>query len=333
MAYVLSGYQWPVGSIVKYYINANTAQVGDEDTVVKSAAHSWSLINPPGLQLSYGGMSSAKDYSYSGFNTVCWKDEGNNGTLATSYIWYSGGTIFETDLVFNDFYNWSNSGDDYDIESVALHEFGHWIGLDHSSTGIMTAYYDGIQHTIDNDAIAGFIALYGGGDGKQYSIVVSSGPGGTTDPSPGTYIYNGGTKISVTAVPYVHYRFKNWSGDASGTENPITITIDSDKAIKANFIRIIYPPLNFKGVKVLNRSLSQAEYINTLAWQANPHNVNIVSYRIYRIQGGNKILLVELDKHTFEYWDRKIDKDKLYTYVLVAVNNEEREGDPATVTT
>ena len=79
IAYVLLGYQWPVGSDVTYYINPNTAQVTDEEDAVKSAADSWNGINPAGLTLSYGGSTSVTDFGLNGSNTICWKDRGNIG--------------------------------------------------------------------------------------------------------------------------------------------------------------------------------------------------------------------------------------------------------------
>ena len=107
--------------------------------------------------------------------------------------------------------------------------------------------------------------------------------------------------------------------------------MDSDKSVTANFI-LIYPPLNFAGVKVLNRSLSQAEYINDLTWQANPNNVNIAKYRIYLVEGESQNLLVELNSNTFRYWHRRVGKDRQYVYAICAVNNEDREGDPTYIT-
>ena len=161
ISYLLLGFQWPVGSDVGFYINANTSQVPDEDSAVKNATGSWSQINPSGLRLSYLGSSSVTDYGYNGLNTICWKNEGGSGALATAWLWYSGNTMLETDMVFNDYYSWSTSGSDYDVETVALHELGHWVGLDHSFTGIMRPAYSGIQRSIDDDARDGFTAMYG----------------------------------------------------------------------------------------------------------------------------------------------------------------------------
>ena len=98
------------------------------------------------------------------------------------------------------------------------------------------------------------------------------------------------------------------------------------------FVKIIFPPMNFKGEKVLNRSLSQAEYINVLSWKVNPNNENNVKYRIYEGEGENKTAVVELSADTFEYWHRRVDRDKQYIYALCAVNNDNEEGEPAYVT-
>ncbi len=70
------------------------------------------------------------------------------------------------------------------------------------------------------------------------TLTLSSGTGGTTDPAPGTYTYDTGTEVSITATPDTNYRFSGWTGDVpSGHENdnPVTITMDADKTITATF--------------------------------------------------------------------------------------------------
>jgi len=66
-------------------------------------------------------------------------------------------------------------------------------------------------------------------------LTITAGTGGTTDPTPGSYSYDYGTQVSVTALPSTGYQFSGWSGDASGTTNPVTITMDSGKSITASF--------------------------------------------------------------------------------------------------
>ena len=47
--------------------------------------------------------------------------------------------------------------------------------------------------------------------------------------------YDSGTPATLTATPNPGYRFTGWTGDASGTENPLTITMDADKTVGATF--------------------------------------------------------------------------------------------------
>ena len=73
---------------------------------------------------------------------------------------------------------------------------------------------------------------------RQYTLTTAAGTGGTIDPSPGSYTYDTGTQVTVTATANTGYQFSSWSGDASGITNPITITMDEDKSITANFTQI-----------------------------------------------------------------------------------------------
>ena len=163
------------------------------------------------------------------------------------------------------------------------------------------------------------------------TLTISAGSGGTTDPAPGMHTYATDSVVQVTALPNTHYRFLNWSGSATGSQNPISITLDRDKSVAANFQRIIYAPSNAAVEKVLNRSLSQAEYINIITFAANSNNVNILSYKIYQVENGQKTEVASLDATTFRYQHRGVDGSKPYTYHIVAVNSEPREGDPAVV--
>ena len=55
------------------------------------------------------------------------------------------------------------------------------------------------------------------------------------DPPLQGFSYDPGTKVTVTAVPDSGWQFKEWQGDVSGTDNPITITVDAAKSITAIF--------------------------------------------------------------------------------------------------
>lgn len=58
--------------------------------------------------------------------------------------------------------------------------------------------------------------------------------GGSVDPG-GDNFYPGGTEVVVTATPFPGFIFDNWTGDVTGTANPITVTVDGSIQIYANF--------------------------------------------------------------------------------------------------
>ena len=73
----------------------------------------------------------------------------------------------------------------------------------------------------------------------QYSLTVSVSPSGvgsvTKSPDKATYVY--GDVVTLTATANPGYTFSTWSGDASSSQNPITITIDNNKSVASNFVR------------------------------------------------------------------------------------------------
>ncbi len=52
---------------------------------------------------------------------------------------------------------------------------------------------------------------------------------------PGTPTFEENEIVTLTATPDAGYSFDGWSGDLSGTSNPVTITMDADKTVTASF--------------------------------------------------------------------------------------------------
>ena len=185
----------------------------------------------------------------------------------------------------------------------------------------------------NSNALCPYSAAQIGWDVVNLSLVLQAGTGGTTSPAPGTYTYQTGTSVTVTASPFATYIFNNWTGGVTSTANPLTFNINGNMTLLANF-RLIEPPANLTGAKVLNRSLSQAEYINVLTWAANPNNggLNVVGYRIYLVGGGTRTLIKEADAGTLSYMHREVDASASYVYEVACVLDTLREGRAASVT-
>ncbi|MCK4759096.1 MAG: hypothetical protein KAT69_03560 [Candidatus Aminicenantes bacterium] len=121
-----------------------------------------------------------------------------------------------------------NPGDEVDVTAIpdSGAEFTGWSG---DATGTVNP----IAITLDSDkSITANFFIH------EYTLYITTGEGGTTDPEPGIHKDAPGTDIVVTAIPEGGYQFSEWSGDVTGTENPITITLDSNKSVTANFTEI-----------------------------------------------------------------------------------------------
>jgi hypothetical protein len=58
---------------------------------------------------------------------------------------------------------------------------------------------------------------------------------GTITKNPNQTTYNQGASVTLTAVPNTGYQFSSYSGDTTGTTNPQTIIMNSNKSVTANF--------------------------------------------------------------------------------------------------
>ena len=128
------------------------------------------------FQFSWGQYSSGS-LSCSGPNSrrdVLWGDTTCEGfgasTLAVAQSWYDGDRLLDTDVVFNRNFSWGvyhglRRGA-VDFRRVAIHEFGHVLGLDHpddhgqTRAAIMNSRESDIDR-LQSDDIDGIRAIYG----------------------------------------------------------------------------------------------------------------------------------------------------------------------------
>ncbi len=71
----------------------------------------------------------------------------------------------------------------------------------------------------------------------RFALTVDSTAGGSLTVSSSDTIFDSLAVVTFTATADSAYRFSGWSGDLSGSANPDSIVMNSDKQVTANFIR------------------------------------------------------------------------------------------------
>jgi Matrixin len=129
---------WYLSGPIVWRLNRSTVPAsvaGSVDSVLNQSFNTWSS----GLFLQ-GPDARARRARFNGVNTILWKRL-SRFDLGVTFVWFSrrSGEILEVDTVFNSRKPWAifpsspecqSSPDAYDLQNVATHEFGHWLGLD-----------------------------------------------------------------------------------------------------------------------------------------------------------------------------------------------------------
>src|SRR5439155_4675397 len=96
---------------------------------------------------------------------------------------------------------------------------------------------------------------------NTYTLNVSVVGSGTVTKSPNQASYNHGTVVQLTATPAAGWHLVSWSGDASGTSSPLSVTMDGNKNITATFAIDAYTlDLTTVGNGTASKSPDQASY-------------------------------------------------------------------------
>ncbi|AGG07094.1 cell wall-binding protein [Dehalococcoides mccartyi] len=126
-----------------------------------------------------------------------------------------------------------SGGSRVDLNAVPAngYRFGYW-GGDASGTDPSVS----LSMNSSKSVTATFI--------RQHHLNISTAPqsGGSLSTISGDF--DAGTILSLTTSPMPGYRFDYWSGDVSGTNPSISITMDTDKNIVANFVPLLLLTVN-----------------------------------------------------------------------------------------
>lgn len=214
----------PGNDYVTQYYNPDQDPTGGngEQALVDSQA-TWTNVSTSLFAFQYGGETTRcpslvrecqGPQVYDGFSDVAWLEL--RGCCTLGVTWYNTG-IDEADMALNSRFNWhagdtscTNQPDQYDAQTVYLHENGHVVGLDHSEVAgaVMYAYYGGARCILHQDDVDGITALYPSGTveptdtptpaeptptstatatptpATEPTVTPTSEPGGTATPTP-----------------------------------------------------------------------------------------------------------------------------------------------------
>jgi len=91
-----------------------------------------------------------------------------------------------------------------------------------------------------------------------YTLSVLSNPPEGGIVSPVSQEYNSGETATISATPSSEFIFENWTGSVSGTSPTITLTMDSDKSVQANFVKKKYElTIDIEGSGQVNEEIIQ----------------------------------------------------------------------------
>ncbi len=164
--------QWPARTPVRYFISDRgvdgVSALQFRDAVTRGF-DSWQSVETSSIAFEYGGFVGGRPLDQDGANVIGFAARPDlERTLAsTSFLIDTRtGEILESDVFFNSSFQWSvapgGEAGRFDVQSIATHESGHFLGLGHSLLGETEPRPTGGRRLIASNAVMFPIAYTAG---------------------------------------------------------------------------------------------------------------------------------------------------------------------------
>jgi uncharacterized repeat protein (TIGR02543 family) len=121
-----------------------------------------------------------------------------------------------------------------------------------------------------------------------YTLTVNTSGQGTVSLNPPGGTYDEGTVVTLTATPDTGWQFSGWSGDLTGSTNPDTITMNSNKTVTATFTEV--GTTANVGIETVGSLTTTTANRRAMPFTM-PENGTITSVTMYHIGGSGNMIL------------------------------------------